>query len=96
MTGTFELAGQQFYAIDAGPQFKFTEAISFFVNCESQEEVDYFWEKLSAGRGKKPLRLAQRQIRRLVANRPHGFRRDVARQRCRESGEGHASDAAKG
>lgn len=49
MSGTFELNGQQFYAIDAGPQFKFTEAISFFVNCESQEEVDYFWEKLSRG-----------------------------------------------
>lgn len=49
MSGTFELAGQQFYAFDAGPQFKFTEAISFFVNCATQEEVDYFWEKLSAG-----------------------------------------------
>jgi predicted 3-demethylubiquinone-9 3-methyltransferase (glyoxalase superfamily) len=49
MSATFELDGQRFYAIDAGPQFKFTEAISFFVNCETQEEVDYFWEKLSAG-----------------------------------------------
>lgn len=49
MSATFELNGQQFYAIDAGPQFKFTEAISFFVDCETQEEVDYFWEKLSAG-----------------------------------------------
>jgi len=49
MSGTFELDGQQFYAIDAGPQFKFTEAISLFVNCETQEEVDHFWEKLSAG-----------------------------------------------
>lgn len=49
MSATFELAGQQFYAIDAGPQFKFTEAVSFFVNCEAQEEVDYYWEKLSAG-----------------------------------------------
>lgn len=49
MSATFELAGQQFYAIDAGPQFKFTEAISFFVDCETQEEVDYFWEKLSSG-----------------------------------------------
>jgi len=49
MSGTFELDGQQFYAFDAGPQFKFTEAISFFVNCETQKEVDYFWEKLSEG-----------------------------------------------
>jgi len=52
MSGTFELDGQQFYAFDAGPQFKFTEAISLFVNCETQEEVDHFWEKLSAGGAK--------------------------------------------
>ncbi len=49
MTGTFELAGQQFMALNGGPQFKFTEAISFFVNFETQEEVDEFWEKLSEG-----------------------------------------------
>jgi len=52
MSGIFELDGQQFYAFDAGPQFKFTEAISFFVNCETQEEVDHFWEKLSEGGAK--------------------------------------------
>ena len=46
---TFELDGQQFIALNAGPAFKFTEAISFFVNCESQAEVDALWEKLSAG-----------------------------------------------
>ncbi len=49
MTAIVELDGQQFYAFDAGPQFKFTEAISFFVTCEDQEEVDHFWEKFSAG-----------------------------------------------
>ncbi len=49
MSGTFELDGQQFHAMDAGPQFKFTEAISMFVSCETQKEVDYFWEKLSEG-----------------------------------------------
>jgi predicted 3-demethylubiquinone-9 3-methyltransferase (glyoxalase superfamily) len=49
MTATFELDGQEFLALNAGPQFKFTEAISFYVNCESQEEVDEFWEKLSNG-----------------------------------------------
>src|SRR5437870_7706004 len=43
----FELDGQKFTALNGGPQFKFTEAISLVVNCESQEEVDYFWEKLS-------------------------------------------------
>ena len=49
MTAVFELEGQQFIALNAGPQFKFTEAISFVVNCKSQEEIDYFWESLSAG-----------------------------------------------
>ena len=49
MSGTFQLDGQEFMALNGGPQFKFTEAISFFVNCETQEEVDHFWEKLSAG-----------------------------------------------
>ena len=48
----FELAGQEFVALNAGPQFKFTEAISFVVNCETQKEVDEFWEKLSAGGAK--------------------------------------------
>ncbi len=51
MTGTFELEGQQFMALNAGPLFKFNEAISFFVNCETQEEVDYYWEKLISGGG---------------------------------------------
>ncbi len=49
MSVSFELNGQQFLALNAGPQFKFTEAISFFVNCETQEEVDELWEKLSEG-----------------------------------------------
>jgi predicted 3-demethylubiquinone-9 3-methyltransferase (glyoxalase superfamily) len=48
-TGTFQLGGQEFMALNGGPAFKFTEAISFFVSCETQEEVDYFWEKLSEG-----------------------------------------------
>src|SRR5689334_11286100 len=49
MSVTFELEGQEFMALNAGPQFSFTPAISFFVNCETQDEVDYFWEKLSEG-----------------------------------------------
>src|SRR6202140_4447645 len=52
MSATFELDGQEFFALNGGPQFKFTPAISFFVNCETQQEVDDLWEKLSAG-GKK-------------------------------------------
>lgn len=49
MSGTFQLAGQQFHALNGGPQYNFTEAISLFVDCESQEEVDDLWEKLSKG-----------------------------------------------
>jgi predicted 3-demethylubiquinone-9 3-methyltransferase (glyoxalase superfamily) len=49
MSATFQLNGQQFYALNGGPRFSFTPAISFFVNCETQEEVDELWEKLSAG-----------------------------------------------
>src|SRR6266571_2065483 len=49
MTAAFELEGMEFTALNGGPQFTFTEAISFVVNCETQEEVDYFWEKLSEG-----------------------------------------------
>ena len=49
MTATFQLDGQEFIALNGGPQFSFTPAISFFVNCENQEEVDDFWEKLSEG-----------------------------------------------
>ena len=49
MTVEFQLEGQQFVALNGGPQFKFTEAISFVVNCDNQEEVDEFWEKLSEG-----------------------------------------------
>src|SRR5579862_2264626 len=47
MSVVFELEGQTFSALNGGPQFKFTPAISFFVNCETQEEADMFWEKLS-------------------------------------------------
>ena len=49
MSVTFQLAGQEFRALNGGPQFKFTEAISLFVNCETQEEVDELWAKLSEG-----------------------------------------------
>jgi predicted 3-demethylubiquinone-9 3-methyltransferase (glyoxalase superfamily) len=49
MTISFELDGQEFVALNGGPQFKFTEAISLVVNCETQKEVDEFWSKLSAG-----------------------------------------------
>ena len=49
MTAKFQLEGQEFVALNGGPHFKFTEAVSFVVSCATQEEVDYFWEKLSEG-----------------------------------------------
>jgi predicted 3-demethylubiquinone-9 3-methyltransferase (glyoxalase superfamily) len=49
MVATFQLDGQEFMALNGGPHFKFTEAISLLVNCETQEEVDEFWERLSEG-----------------------------------------------
>jgi predicted 3-demethylubiquinone-9 3-methyltransferase (glyoxalase superfamily) len=49
MTATFQLEGQDFIALNGGPQFRFTEAISLSVNCETQEEMDELWEKLAAG-----------------------------------------------
>lgn len=54
MTITFELAGQQFMALNGGPEFKFNEAISFMVNCDTQAEIDSYWEKLTA-KGGKPV-----------------------------------------
>src|SRR2546429_3964621 len=52
MTVSFELNGQEFTALNGGPDFKFTEAVSFVINCETQEEIDYYWEKLTASGGR--------------------------------------------
>ncbi len=49
LTASFQLAGQEFAALNGGPMFKFNEAVSLVVNCETQAEVDHYWEKLSAG-----------------------------------------------
>ena len=53
MTVAFELDGQDFVALNGGPVFKFTEAISFVVNCETQAEIDHYWSKLAAGGDEK-------------------------------------------
>ncbi len=55
MVGTFQLDGQEFIALNGGPQFKFTEAISFSVDCETQEEVDHYWDKLTSGGGEESM-----------------------------------------
>jgi predicted 3-demethylubiquinone-9 3-methyltransferase (glyoxalase superfamily) len=51
MTANFQIEGQEFTALNAGPAFKFSEAISFVIHCKTQEEVDYYWEKLTADGG---------------------------------------------
>jgi predicted 3-demethylubiquinone-9 3-methyltransferase (glyoxalase superfamily) len=48
---TFELDGQRFIALNAGPHDRFNEAVSFFISCETQEEIDYYWDRLTAGGG---------------------------------------------
>jgi predicted 3-demethylubiquinone-9 3-methyltransferase (glyoxalase superfamily) len=53
LTIEFEIEGQKFVALNGGPEFKFNESISFVVNCETQKEVDYFWEKLTADGGEE-------------------------------------------
>ena len=53
LTASFVLAGQEFMALNGGPQFKFTEAISFFVDCETQEQVDALWARLTSGGGEE-------------------------------------------
>ncbi|MBY0148142.1 VOC family protein [Neobacillus niacini] len=53
MTVEFELEGQRFVALNGGPQYQFTPAISFIVHCETQDEIDYYWDKLSEGGDEK-------------------------------------------
>ena len=55
MIATFEIEGQRFTALNGGPRFKFTEAISFEIDCETQEEVDYLWESLTSGGGEESM-----------------------------------------
>src|SRR4051812_32297791 len=53
MTASFQIEGEEFTALNGGPQFKFTEAVSFVVHCQDQAEVDYYWDKLTASGGKE-------------------------------------------
>lgn len=55
MTVEFNIEGMEFVALNAGPYFKFNEAVSFVIDCKSQDEVDYFWEKLTAGGGQESM-----------------------------------------
>lgn len=55
MVANFEIQGQEFMALNGGPQFKFNEAVSFYANCKDQAEVDYYWEKLTADGGEESM-----------------------------------------
>jgi predicted 3-demethylubiquinone-9 3-methyltransferase (glyoxalase superfamily) len=55
MVASFEVEGREFTALNAGPQFKFNESVSFIVHCKTQEEVDYYWDKLLAGGGQESM-----------------------------------------
>ena len=68
MVASFELNGQKFMALNGGPAFKFSEAISFLVNCETQEEVDTLWDKLGEGGQPGQMWLAERQVWPVLAN----------------------------
>src|SRR5207248_8042791 len=73
MTVDFELEGQEFVALNGGPMFKFTEAISFVVNCQSQERSRLLLEKACRRRRRKPLWLAEGQIRFVMADSADGL-----------------------
>ena len=55
LTAAFELEGQNFVALNGGPLFKFNEAVSFVINCETQDEIDYFWNKLTSDGGQESM-----------------------------------------
>jgi predicted 3-demethylubiquinone-9 3-methyltransferase (glyoxalase superfamily) len=88
LTIEFEIEGQKLIALNGGPLFKFNESVSFVVNCETQEEVDYFWGKLTADGGEES------QIRSFVANHPNCLDRHVTRQGSRKIGTSHERDAS--
>ena len=92
MSATFELAGQRFMALNGGPSFTFSQGISLFVSCETQEEVDELWDKLSEG--ERAVRLAHRQVRRVVAGHPARAGRDAERRGSGEIESRHEGDAA--
>ena len=89
MTVAFELDGQRFTALNGGPLFKFNEAVSFQVNCRTQEEVDYYWEKLSAGGDEKAQQCGWLKDRYGLSWQvvPAGWARAAAHpKRCRRTG----------
>ena len=70
MTVTFELDGQAFVALNGGPEFTFTEAISFQIDCQSQDEVDYYWDRLTEGGEEGPCGWLKDRYGAVLAGRP--------------------------
>jgi uncharacterized protein YndB with AHSA1/START domain/uncharacterized glyoxalase superfamily protein PhnB len=89
-SATLELDGERFILLNPGPKVQFNEAVSFFINCETQAEVDDLWDKLLAGGGADPVRLAQGQVRRNLAGHPVRAHQAHGRQ---GPDEGAAGDA---
>ena len=71
MTVTFEIEGQEFMGLNGGPQFQFSPAISFVIHCKTQKKLDYYWDRLLEGGAPLAVRLAHRQVRSVLASRPH-------------------------
>ena len=80
MTVAFELDGRPFVALNGGTQFTFSEAISFQVPCDSQEEVDRYWDGLRRGRRARAVRLGEGPLRRVLAGLPAAPDRAAARR----------------
>jgi predicted 3-demethylubiquinone-9 3-methyltransferase (glyoxalase superfamily) len=84
LTAIFELSGQRYMALDGGPIFKFNEAVSFYLECEDQQEVDYFRSKLSAVSGGRAVRLDQGPVWPFLADCPQADGRPPGQPRQEE------------
>ena len=87
MVVAFELDGQPYVALNGGPQFTFDEAVSFQIDCDSQEEADYYWDALSRGRRGGAVRLAQGPLRPVLAGRPRRQLLDLMADPDQERGQ---------
>src|SRR5260370_6164915 len=94
MSVEFELEGQKFVGLNGGPLFKFTDAVSFAISCETQDEVDYFWNKLTADGGQESqCGWLKDKFGLSWQVAPHDLGRIARRQRSQESATRHASHA---
>ena len=96
MTVNFELDGHGFAALNGGPHYSFTRGVSFLVPCDTQQEVDHYWEKLTAGGKSVQCGLAGGQVGIVVADRTEGVVPTDERKGSGCGAAGHAGDAADG